>query len=68
MSVPKKPQKNFVDTRGGDKQPLEPSGMEPKYTHKRVCNVFTSNSFNNIQLKILPNFSGGLVATNLGNN
>ena len=36
MSVPKKPQKNFVDTRSGDKQPLEPSGMEPKFLKKKV--------------------------------
>lgn len=35
MSVPKKPEKNFVDTRGGDKQPLELSGLEPRYTHKK---------------------------------
>lgn len=35
MSVPRKPEKNFVDTRGGDKQPLEKSGMEPKYVHKK---------------------------------
>lgn len=35
MSVPKKPEKNFVDTRGGHKQPLEPSGMEPLYVHKK---------------------------------
>merc|ERR1712243_124205 len=35
MSVPKKPEKNFVDTRGGDKQPLEPSGLEPRYIHKK---------------------------------
>jgi len=35
MSVPKKPEKNFVDTRGGDKQALERSGMEPKYVHKK---------------------------------
>lgn len=35
MSVPKKPQKNFVDTKGGDKQPLETSGLEPKYIHKK---------------------------------
>lgn len=35
MSVPKKPEKNFVDTKGGDKQPLDPSGLEPKYIHKK---------------------------------
>ena len=36
MSVPKKPAKNFVDTKKGDKQPLEPSGLEPKYINKKV--------------------------------
>jgi len=35
MSVPKKPEKNFVDTRGGDKQPLDPSGLEPVYVHRK---------------------------------
>lgn len=35
MSVPKKAEKNFVDTRGGHKQPLETSGMEPVYVHKK---------------------------------
>ena len=39
MSVPKKPEKNFVDTKGGDKQPLDPSGLEPKYIHKKVGQV-----------------------------
>lgn len=34
MSVPRKPNKNFVDTKKGDKQPLTPSGLEPKYIHK----------------------------------
>ena len=36
MSVAKKPAKNFVDTKKGDKQPLETSGLEPKYVHKKV--------------------------------
>lgn len=35
MSVPRKPEKNFVDTKGGDKQALDKSGMEPKYVHKK---------------------------------
>jgi len=35
MSVPKKPAKNFVDTKKGDKQPLQPSGLEPVYVHKK---------------------------------
>lgn len=36
MSVPGIPDKKFVDTRNGDTQNLIPSGMEPKYVHKRV--------------------------------
>ena len=36
MSVPKVPEKNFVDTKRGDKQHLTPSGLEPKYIHKKV--------------------------------
>jgi len=35
MSVPKKPEKKYVDTRKGDKNHLEPSGLEPKYIHKK---------------------------------
>lgn len=35
MAVPKKIEKNFADTRKGDKQPLEPSGLEPKYVNKK---------------------------------
>ena len=36
MSVPAKPEKNFVDTKKGDKQYLDTSGMEPKFIHKKV--------------------------------
>ena len=36
MSVPKKPAKAFADTRKGDTFPLTPSGLEPKYVHKKV--------------------------------
>jgi len=36
MAVPKKPEKNYADTRKGDKHPLEPSGLEPKFVHKKV--------------------------------
>ena len=43
MSVPGKPEKNFVDTKKGDKQFLETSGMEPKYIHKKVSNSYTEN-------------------------
>ncbi|CAK8698353.1 unnamed protein product [Clavelina lepadiformis] len=34
MSVPKKPLPKFVDTRRGDNNFLEPSGLVPKYTKK----------------------------------
>ncbi|XP_061185691.1 enkurin-like [Saccostrea echinata] len=34
-SVPKQPQKVYVDTRGGHKNLLEPSGLEPVYTNKK---------------------------------
>ena len=36
MSVPKKPAANFVDTAKGSTHPLEPSGLMPKYTKKKV--------------------------------
>ena len=36
MSVTKKPEKNYADTRIGDKHPLDPSGLEPHYIHKKV--------------------------------
>lgn len=35
MSVPKKPEKKFVDTRGGATHPLDPSGLTPKYVNKK---------------------------------
>ena len=35
MSVPKKPAANFVDTRHGKTNPLEPSGLAPKYVNKK---------------------------------
>ncbi|KAH3840276.1 enkurin-like [Dreissena polymorpha] len=34
-SVPKKPEKIYVDTRKGDKNYLEPSGLEPVFIHKK---------------------------------
>ena len=40
MSVAAKPAKNMVDTKGGDKQPLPNSGLEPKYVHKKVTAAF----------------------------
>ena len=35
MSVPKKPEKKFVDTRVGATHPLTPSGLTPKFTQKK---------------------------------
>jgi hypothetical protein len=35
MAVPKRPEKNVVDTRRGDKFPLDPSGLAPVYIKKR---------------------------------
>ena len=40
VSVPKKPAKIVVDTVGGDKLDLEPSGLEPKFVHKKVHNKY----------------------------
>ncbi|KAL4228190.1 hypothetical protein ACF0H5_013624 [Mactra antiquata] len=34
-SVPKRPEKVYVDTKKGDKNYLEPSGLEPVFTHKK---------------------------------
>lgn len=34
-SVPKRAEKIFVDTKKGDKNYLDPSGLEPVYTHKK---------------------------------
>lgn len=36
MAVPKKPQRNIVDDRFGDKFPVDPSGLAPKYVTKKV--------------------------------
>lgn len=35
MSVPKKPEKKFVDTRAGTTHNLDPSGLTPKYVNKK---------------------------------
>jgi len=35
-SVPKRAEKIYVDTRKGDKNYLEPSGLEPVFIHKKV--------------------------------
>ncbi|XP_052792657.1 enkurin-like [Mya arenaria] len=34
-SVPKRPEKIYVDTRKGDKNYLQPSGLEPVFIHKK---------------------------------
>jgi len=35
MAVPKKPERNIVDDRFGDKFPIDPSGLLPKYLKKK---------------------------------
>ena len=35
MSVPRKPEKKFADTRAGTTHPLDPSGLTPKYVNKK---------------------------------
>lgn len=35
MAVPKKPERNLVDTRKGDKFSLDPSGLAPVYVKKK---------------------------------
>lgn len=36
MTVPKKPERNVVDDRFGDKFPIDTSGLTPKYVMKKV--------------------------------
>jgi len=36
MTVPKKPERNIVDDRFGDKYPIDQSGLTPKYLLKKV--------------------------------
>lgn len=36
MTVPKKPERNVVDDRFGDKFPIDQSGLTPKYLLKKV--------------------------------
>ena len=38
-SVPSRPDKIYVDTSKGNKNHLEPSGLEPKYIHKKVIQI-----------------------------
>ena len=40
LAVPRMPDKVYVDTKGGDKQNLLSSGMEPVYVHKKVRDPF----------------------------
>ncbi len=40
MTVPKKPERNIVDDRFGDKFPIDPSGLAPKYIFKKVLILF----------------------------
>lgn len=36
MAVPRKPERNYVDARTGDKFPLDQSGLTPIYVRKKV--------------------------------
>lgn len=48
MTVPKKPERNIVDDRYGDKYPIDQSGLTPKYIFKKVFifkNKFTKFDF-----------------------
>lgn len=52
MAVPKKPERNFVDTRYGSKFSLDPSGLVPVYVRKKVRNRHTKKAlFLFLQLK-----------------
>lgn len=39
MAVPRKPRPTYADTKKGDKQILENSGLVPKYIKKKVRDV-----------------------------
>lgn len=39
MALPKKPRPTYADTKKGDKQLLESSGLVPKYVKKKVRDV-----------------------------
>ena len=41
MTVPKKPERNIVDARHGDKYPIDPSGLTPKYVFKKVSLTYS---------------------------
>ena len=40
MTVPRKPERNVVDDRFGDKYPIDTSGLTPKYVLKKVRRSF----------------------------
>ncbi len=46
MTVPKKAERNIVDDRFGDKYPIDPSGLAPKYIFKKVFQTISTNSLN----------------------
>jgi hypothetical protein len=46
MAVPKNPERTMVDTRKGDKFPLETSGLVPLYVKKKVNNFFLDLRYN----------------------
>jgi hypothetical protein len=46
MTVPKKAERNIVDDRFGDKYPIDPSGLAPKYIFKKVFETISTNSLN----------------------
>jgi hypothetical protein len=47
MTVPKRPERNIVDDRFGDKFPIDASGLTPKYTLKKVFVFLMMNLFSN---------------------
>lgn len=50
MTVPKRPEKNLVDTRKGDKFSLDPSGLAPIYVKKKVLTKIIRELF---EIKII---------------
>jgi hypothetical protein len=49
MTVPKKPERNIVDDRFGDKFPVDSSGLAPKYIFKKVRNFIFFSFFLSIK-------------------
>lgn len=45
MTVPKRPERNIVDDRFGDKFPVDPSGLAPRYVLKKVCSLLYIANF-----------------------